>query len=216
MSAEIEPIRGLPEPLPPGERILWQGSPDWRALAVRALHVRKVAAYFGLLAAASVAGSVVIDGKALPAALGSAAGLALPALAALGLLGLYAFLAAGATVYTITDRRVVMRFGVALPLTVNIPFKIVGSAGLKLDRDGTGDIPLALTGRGKIAYLALWPHARPWRVSRPEPMLRAVPDAARVGRLLAGALAAAAGRVPAITAEPEATPEPAGPVAAAA
>lgn len=216
MSAEIEPIRGLPEPLPPGERILWQGSPDWRALAVRALHVRKVAAYFGLLAAASVAGSVVIDGKALPAALGSAAGLALPALAALGLLGLYAFLAAGATVYTITDRRVVMRFGVALPLTVNIPFKIVGSAGLKLDRDGTGDIPLALTGRGKIAYLALWPHARPWRVSRPEPMLRAVPDAARVGRLLAGALAAAAGRAPAITVEPEATPEPAGPVAAAA
>jgi hypothetical protein len=215
MSAEIEPIRGLPEALPPGERILWQGSPDWRALAVRALHVRKVAAYFGLLAAASVAGSVVIDGKALPAALGSAAGLALPALAALGLLGLYAFLAAGATVYTITDRRVVMRFGVALPLTVNIPFKIVGSAGLKLDRDGTGDIPLALTGRGKIAYLALWPHARPWRVSRPEPMLRAVPDAARVGRLLAGALAAAAGRAPAITVEPEATPEPAGPVAAA-
>jgi hypothetical protein len=216
MSAEIEPIRGLPEPLPPGERILWQGSPDWRALAVRALHVRKVAAYFGLLAAASVAGSVVIDGKALPAALGSAAGLALPALAALGLLGLYAFLAAGATVYTITDRRVVMRFGVALPLTVNIPFKIVGSAGLKLDRDGTGDIPLALTGRGKIAYLALWPHARPWRVSRPEPMLRAVPDAARVGRLLAGALAVPAGRAPAITVEPEAPPEPAGPVAAAA
>jgi hypothetical protein len=216
MKDEIEPIRGLPEALPPGERILWQGSPEWPALAVRALHIRKVAAYFGLLAAASVAASVGIDGTALPAALGSAAGLALPALAALGLLGIYAFLAARATVYTITDRRVVMRFGVALSLTVNIPFRIVGSAGLKLDRDGTGDIPLSLTGSGKIAYLALWPHARPWRVTRPEPMLRAVPDAARVGRILAGALAAAAGGTPAVTVQPEAAPEPAGPVAAAA
>ena len=43
---EFEAAPGLPEPLPAGERILWQGAPDWRALAVHVFHVRKLAAYF--------------------------------------------------------------------------------------------------------------------------------------------------------------------------
>jgi len=59
--------------------------------------------------------------------------------------------------------------------------------------DGTGDIPLTMIGADRIAYLNLWPHARPWRIARPEPMLRAIPDAARVGEILSGALATAVG-----------------------
>jgi hypothetical protein len=46
---EHEPVRGLPEKLPAGERILWQGTPSWRALAIRAFHARKVALYFAAL-----------------------------------------------------------------------------------------------------------------------------------------------------------------------
>ena len=46
---EWEAAPGLPEPLPEGEKILWQGTPDWQALAVHAFHVRKVAFYFGLM-----------------------------------------------------------------------------------------------------------------------------------------------------------------------
>ena len=38
-----EPIPGLPADLPEGERLLWQGSPAWMSLAVRAFHIRKVA-----------------------------------------------------------------------------------------------------------------------------------------------------------------------------
>ncbi len=38
-----------------------------------------------------------------------------------------------------------------------------------------------------IAYLHLWPHARPWRAARPEPMLRCVPQAAQVAQLLSQA-----------------------------
>lgn len=192
--SEIKPVRGLPEALPPGERILWQGSPDWRALAVRALHVRKVAIYFALLAAWTAAAALLVDGRTPSTAIASAAGVLPMAAAALGLLTLYAWLVGRTTVYTVTDRRVALRFGIALPLSVNVPYRIVAAAGLKLDRDGTGDIPLQLTGRDKLAFLALWPHARPWRVSKPEPMLRAVPNAAAVAGLLADALSAAAGR----------------------
>lgn len=206
MSPEIEPVRGLPEHLPPGERILWQGSPAWRTVAVRALHARKVVAYFTLLAAWGFAASILFDGATPRTALLSVASVVPLTLGALALLGLYAWLVGRTTIYTITNRRVVMSFGVALPMTVNVPFRIIASAGLRTDPDGAGDIPLALNGRDKLAYLALWPHARPWRVSRPEPMLRAVPEAAKVAGILSGALAAAAGQTaPAMVGQPAET-----------
>ena len=43
---EFEPQRGLPEALPAGEHLLWQGQPDWRMLARKAFHVRKLVVYF--------------------------------------------------------------------------------------------------------------------------------------------------------------------------
>ncbi len=36
-----------------------------------------------------------------------------------------------------------------------------------------------------LGYLVYWPHVRPGRVARPQPMLRAVPNAADVAALLA-------------------------------
>ena len=47
----FEPVPGLPEKLPQGETMLWQGSPQWYALAVSAFHIRKIAVYFGLILA---------------------------------------------------------------------------------------------------------------------------------------------------------------------
>jgi Bacterial PH domain len=188
---EVEPIRGLPELLPQGERILWQGAPAWKPLALRALHVGAVLAYFALLFVWSV-GMGVWDGASFGAALLIALRLVPVALAAAGILGLYAWLSARSSVYTITNRRVVLRFGVALPMTLNVPFAVIGNAALKPYRDGTGDIPLTLTGTERVSYVALWPHARPWCTAKPEPMLRSVPDAANVAKILGQALADAA------------------------
>ena len=53
------------------------------------------------------------------------------ALVAVGLPALLAWLYARTTVYTITNRRVVMRFGVALPMSLNLPFRMVAAAGLQ-------------------------------------------------------------------------------------
>ena len=52
---EFEPEYGLPEPLPAGERVLWQGSPQWRVMARRTFHVRKLTLYFGVILAARAA-----------------------------------------------------------------------------------------------------------------------------------------------------------------
>jgi Bacterial PH domain len=188
---EVKPVRGLPELLPQGECILWQGAPDFRALAARALHVRTVFAYFALLFVWSV-GMSLWDGTSFPSAVLIALRLVPVALAAAAILALYAFLAQRSTIYTITNRRVVMRFGVALPMTLNVPFAVIGNAALKTYSDGTGEIPLTLTGGDRVSYVALWPHVRPWRTAKPEPMLRAVPNAASVAKTLAAALAEAA------------------------
>ncbi|MFM8463596.1 MAG: PH domain-containing protein, partial [Burkholderiaceae bacterium] len=46
---ELEAAPGLPEPLPVGERVLWQGTPDWKRLALEAFHLKRVALYFVLM-----------------------------------------------------------------------------------------------------------------------------------------------------------------------
>ena len=185
---EFEPVRGLPERLPPGESILWQGTPDWRSLAVRAFHARALAVYFTVLLVWRGA-SALADGATVGEATSAVLFLLPFAGAAVALACVMAWLSARATVYTITDRRVVMRLGIVLEVTFNLPYRAIDSAGLFLYRGGTGDIPLVLSADDRIAYAHLWPHARPWRFARPEPMLRCVPDAASVARLLGRALA---------------------------
>jgi hypothetical protein len=190
---EHEPIPGLPGKLPEGETILWQGAPAWWPLARRAYHVGEIAGYFVVLLAWSAMATYRDGGSAYD--IGRAALLVIGlASVATGMLTVIAWGAARTSMYTITNRRVAMRIGIALPICFNLPFAQIEAAGLKLHADGSGDIPLALQGGQRIAYVVLWPHARPWRLSRSEPMLRAVPDARRVAQILGNALAASAGQ----------------------
>lgn len=182
-----EPIPGLPGFLPAGEHILWQGSPDWKRLALSAFHVRGIGAYFAVLAVVGLTQGAWL-GAAITVAMG---------LLGLAVLALLAWGSARTTLYTLTNKRIVMRIGIALPKCINLPLTLVGSAGLSLHRDGAGDIPLHLLGPQRLGYLALWPHARPWKVAEPQPMLRAVPDAQAVAAMLARACGARISMAPA-------------------
>ncbi len=184
---EFEAAPGLPEALPRGETLLWQGSPDARRLTFDALHWRALALYFSLLIGWQATGVLLAGGDAAAALRAALLGLPL-ALLALGLLALVGGLMARSAVYTITDRRVVMRIGIVLTVTFNLPFSQIEAAELRLRGGGCGDIALTLKGGQRIAWLHLWPHARPWRMKHTQPMLRALPDAARVGALLAQAV----------------------------
>jgi hypothetical protein len=183
---------GLPEPLPRDERVLWEGAPRWTSLALHAFHARKAALYFAVLLAWRILANVT-DGVSVGQAVTGSVGLALLAVLAVGLLCLMGWLTSRTALYTVTSERVVMRIGIVLTVTFNLPFRTVGSAGLKIRADGSGDIPLGLSGTDRIAYLHLWPHARPWHLKQPQPMLRGIPDAVRVAGILSRALAASAG-----------------------
>lgn len=186
---ECEPIPGLPESLPEGEEILWQGSPCLRSLARRAFHTDWVLAYFGVILAWSLLSSLA-GGRTPAVAVSEAGWVLVPFVSAIALLLLLAWLNTRATVYTITDRRVVVRFGVAIQMAVNLPFRTVQSADLRCFPDGSGDVSLRVVGVQQVGALMLWPHARPWRFGKDaEPTLRCIPEAEHVAELLARALA---------------------------
>jgi hypothetical protein len=184
---DFEPVRGLPADLPAGESVLWQGSPDWRLLAMDAFQWRKLAVYFGVLLVWRVVSTVADGASAVQAAMSLVWALPL-SLAGLGIVAGLAWLSARTTVYTLTNRRIVMRLGIVLTISFNLPLSRVESAGVSERRDGSGDICLLLGGPQRIAYLHLWPHARPWHLKRTQPMLRALRGVRIPAQLLAGAL----------------------------
>ena len=103
------------------------------------------------------------------------------------LLALVAWVLARTTVYTVTNRRVAMRIGAALTVTLNIPFSCLAAADVSVGRNGIGTIALRTTGATRLSYLVCWPHVRPWRIARTEPALRCIPNVAHVAELLADA-----------------------------
>ncbi len=191
-----EPVRGLPEHLPEGEVILWQGAPDWRYMAFAALHIRLIALYF-----AGVMLWTVVRGNG-----GSVLAVATLGLMVIGLFSLFAWAVARTTVYTLTNRRIVLRIGVALNKCINLPLGEIEAANLKLIGGGRGNIVLSLKGLPRLGYLMLWPHARSLRIVRPQPMLRAIPDAMTVAQTLFRATQQVQPIAPAASADPAQPP----------
>ncbi len=178
MEYDAEPIRGLPGRLPPGETILWQGGPDWRLFARSAFHLPLIGTYFAALGAAGL-----LSGSTTGALLTFGAGAF-----CLALLAFLAWAIASSTVYTLTNRRIVLRYGIAFTKCVNLPLQLVGAADLRPHGSGRGDVVLRMTGSVPLSWLLLWPHVRPWRMKVPEPMLRALPDADAFSASLARAV----------------------------
>lgn len=183
---EFEAALGLPEPLPSGEKILWQGAPSWFVLSLRAFHLRKIGIYF--LCMIALQWFYLINGAATSAEIFTALVKSM-LIAGLGLsmLGAVVWFSTKTTMYTITDKRVIMRIGIVLTLTFNLPHQRIASASIKSYKGGSGDIALSLYPSDRIAWLHLWPHARPWKVGQPEPALRCIEQVEKVGSILMSA-----------------------------
>ena len=182
----IEPVKGLPAALPPGERIVWQGQPSAWGLARHAFLARAVGIYFAIIALWYGVDAIVMGGTLLTA-IRDAGPVVITGIAAVAVLYLLGRMQARAAVYTLTNKRLVLRIGVATTATINLPLSQVVSAELCQREGGRGDIPLTITFEGKrrpLPYLLLWPHVRPWHMRLPQPMLRAVPQVEKVARLL--------------------------------
>ncbi|SDZ47939.1 PH domain-containing protein [Jannaschia faecimaris] len=210
---KFEPVRGLPEALPDGEVILWQGSPDPKRLAREAWKLNWILGYFAVLAVWRVMASAA-DYPITQALLHAVPFVVAGALAA-GIVSVLAWVQARATVYTLTNRRVAMRIGAALTMTLNLPYVCITNAHLALRKSGHGNIAFDLSGDGtRISYLMSWPHVRPWRIAPAQPCLRAIPDAATVAKIFAEAAETRVAEPRLARVETSHTPAPVGVIAA--
>ncbi|MFY0693072.1 MAG: PH domain-containing protein [Paracoccaceae bacterium] len=201
----VEPVEGLPELPPEGEKILWQGRPNWWALAKESLSLKWIMGYFVLLGAwRSV---MLAETRDLVTSIAGSLPFLILGLIACGILVLIAVVQARTTVYTITNRRVAMRIGAALTVTLNLPFRWIGSVDLDLRKGGTGTIALDLIDEGtRISYLTCWPHVRPWKMNPVQPALRCIGDAETVAHILGDAARTHVARVQAEAPETDAVP----------
>lgn len=178
----VEPIEGLPELLPKGEVILWQGRPNWLRLTIESLNLWWVIGYFGLLAAWRFLSAI----DYMP--FGTSISASIPFLFVAAFVGLLlcgvGYIQAKATLYTITNRRVVMRIGAALTLTLNLPFTKIDNAAVAKKRGGFGNIAFETSGDTKFSFFVLWPHARSWYFGKPQPTLKCIPDIEKVSSIL--------------------------------
>jgi hypothetical protein len=179
----------LPSDMPPGERVLWFGRPEAKSLWRRAYRADWVIAWFALATVWTTV-SALNDGTSaiVAAALGT---LGLGA-AALAILGLLAWLSARTTLYVITERRLIIKSGIALQIFINLPFSQITAANVRAFGDDTGDVSISLAPGQHVSYIALWPSARPWRFVDTEPTLRGVPQAREVAETFGNALKAVA------------------------
>lgn len=180
-------LEGVEAPLPDGERVLWQARPARGALALHAFHSRKIAIYFVVLIGLSAA-FARSSTDPLATFLDSARWLTAGGVMACAFAFTVAALASRTTLYAITERRVVMKIGIALPIVLNIPLHAIDSVDVKRRADGSGDLALRLDPRNRIAFAVLWPHARAWRIRHPEPVLRGLTDVDAAGATLRQAL----------------------------
>ena len=177
--------------LAPDEAVVWQGHPSWRLLARDVFHLRLLVAYLAFLVGLD---AYQAWAKAIPLekALHDSVPLAVIIAALFANVVGIAWLSARNTRYTITTRRVILAYGIALPATLAIPHGRIKKIEFALGTRHHGDIALSLEAGDHMPYLKLWPHARPWRLAHPQPMLRCVPQAAIIAGLATRAVAATA------------------------
>lgn len=183
---ELEAEYGLPEALPKDERVLWQGSPNHWVIAKEVFFIRVIAAYFLAIILYQLVDGYYA-GSLINGLLVSSAWMAALSLIGLLLLWSLAYLVSRTTVYTLTNKRIVMRVGIVLTMSFNLPLKTIVAADVRKGKKGFGDIPLTICADTKIAYVHLWPHARPFHLANPKPMLRCIDQVEHVSTLLSTA-----------------------------
>jgi Bacterial PH domain len=186
---EIEPVPGLPGRLPDGEYIVWQGQPDFKTVMTRLLRARWIAAYFAIAALWSLAVGINSSEGAWQL-LGRVTFIAVAGLILFGLMALYARAVAKTSLYTLTNQRVVMRVGIAISASFNLPFKQIAGADFRAGNDGSGDVALALKSGHGLSGSVFFPHQRGGLWRKLSPQMICLADAKAVAEKLAQQLRA--------------------------
>lgn len=176
--------------LPAGERVLWSGAPDQRALARYLLRERWVLGFVAFSFAIGAADAWQHPTDTIPRLIGVGILSLVLALVAVVSIRLFAWRLAKTSSYVITDKRVFFNIGIVLRADANVPYSIVEDVDLRRRADGSADLIISLTGEQEIPWLLLFPHMV-WRGGRRgRPTFRALREPDVASELLVNALRA--------------------------
>tara|TARA_A100001011_G_C14085987_1_gene746521 strand:+ start:112 stop:738 length:627 start_codon:yes stop_codon:yes gene_type:complete len=172
----------IKELVPKEEKIYWTGRPEWRSLAYQSFGLKYLIVYFficGLYALTSLENSfdfrLVLLNFFPFAVSGSFAGI---------ILAIIAYFEATHTFYVLTERRIVLKSGVALVFILNAPFKKIISIDRQSLAGGRGNIAFSTESTKRIPYISCWPSVKPWSFMSPIPSFRSIKDVNKVESLL--------------------------------
>ncbi len=151
--------------LPSGERVLWSGAPDQRALARHLLRERWVLAFVAGSFCLGAADALQHEQGAAARLIGVATLSLILVTVALVSIRLFAWRLAKSSSYVVTNRRVFFNIGIVLRADANVPFSSIETVDLRRHADGSGDLMVTLSDAQEIPWLLLFPHMT-WRGSR--------------------------------------------------
>ena len=171
--------------IPPEEKVLWSGRPEWKALAYHSFGLKYLVFYLifaALYCLAELDGAIVFGlllTKFLPYCFsGILAGLVLTGLA---------YFQALNTAYVVTEKRIVIRSGVALVFLLNAPFKKISSIDKQILKNSLGNFSFTTNSKRRIPFLSCWPSVKPWSFIEPKPAFKCIANADKIEEIILNA-----------------------------
>ena len=182
----IKDINGLPEEvgksIPLDEKVYWNGKPNWRSFGYHSFGLKYFSIYFFVSALYAV--SQIDSSFSFGAFFIKYTPYLISGILAGNILLLLAYISARHTCYVITQKRIVIRTGVALVFLLNMPFKNILSIDMKALARGRGNVIFKVQSKKRIPYLSCWPSVKSGSFLEPIPAFRSIRDIEKVGQII--------------------------------
>ena len=168
--------------IPDGEKIYWSGMPNWRSFGYHAFGIKYLIFYLIFCAFYSV--TQINGGFNFSTFFGKYLPFIISGLFAGMMLFFLAYVAASHTCYVLTEKRIVIKTGVALVFLLNLPLKNVVSIDKKTLAQGRGNLSFKAQSKKRIPFLSCWPSVRGGSFFEPIPTFRSIANIDYIGTLV--------------------------------
>ena len=168
--------------IPKGERVCWTGKPNWISFGFHAFGIKYILIYFIVSAFYAISQiELVFSFKAF---IGEYISFVVSGMIASLILFMLSYFSAQHTYYVITEKRLVIRTGIALVFLLNVPLKNVISIDKQSLFYGYGNLSFKPQSKKRIPYFSCWPSVRRGSFLNPVPTFRSIANIEQIGKIV--------------------------------
>jgi len=168
--------------IPEGERLCWVGKPNWISFGFHVFGIKYLLLYF--IISAFYAISQIELGFSFGSFIGEYISFVVSGIIAGLILFLLSYFSAQHTCYVITEKRLVIRTGIALVFFLNVPLKNVISIDKQSLFYGYGNLSFKPQSKKRIPYFSCWPSVRSGSFWEPIPAFRSIEHIEEIGKIV--------------------------------